>query len=418
MADKINGGADDTARNEQLVNVLLKDYELAASRFDKTDDRIIQLISVGLALFGFVVVLVRQAPASSSGTTTFPTFLQELFGHSDRRSSIPRNLDSDVWLACLLFAVVYFILSALCVLLWYRGSKKVPEDKEDAMSSPSAHSSKDDSDSPQVSGDNQTAAKKSSENKPDASKPGSPNPYIVPPSLWATWFLGIAIGLACIIIIGLCVRPTLNTEPSSRVPLELLWLAPLSLVIFHALLIYVLNSAFGLLWYCRALSKRITNVLNSEREVAQSMSNGAQEQAPKSEIYLPVLMRFDRGLTPSIFFSFGRGNVKPRTVYILLLGTIGFLFMWVTVAAFIQIYASHWWEGAFMLSIYFALEFTVVFALSGVGHDLEKTHKDFVQFVDDESRYKATKINRPAPKADPIQKQPDAGASQNQAAKD
>jgi hypothetical protein len=120
-------------------------------------------------------------------------------------------------------------------------------------------------------------------------------------------------------------------------------------------------------------------------------------------------MRFDRDLPPSHFFSFGKGNVKPRTNYIVLLGIIGFLFLWVTVASFINIYASNSWEGALMLAIYLALEFTVVFALSGVGHDLEISHLKFLEEVKDMSLEEARNYNAGSTGTNPTGPQPGAG---------
>jgi hypothetical protein len=324
----------------EFVNILLKDYELAASRFDKTDDRVIQLISIGLAFFGLVVVFVRQAPGSSTGTPTATPIATPLAVVQEASTSQPRNLDSDVWLACAVFVAVYIFLSALCFFFWEQASKKDT---------------------------NKKAKKKTNER---------PNPYILRASIWVAWGFGLAIGLSCIIIVGLIVRPTL-----SNAPLELLWLAPLSLVIFHTVLIYITNSAFGLIWYCRALSKRITNVFF---------------ETPN----LPVLMRFERDQIPSLFFSFGRGNAKPRTTYVLLLGTIGFLFLWVTIASFINIYASHPWEGAIMLALYFGLEFAVVFALSGISYDLEKTHSAFVEYVEEKSRDEVRRLKGFSSKVD------------------
>lgn len=411
MDDGPETDVDATAHSEQLVNILLKDYELAASRFDKTDDRIIQLISVGLALFGLVVVLVRQAPGSSSGTALFPAVIRELFGQSASRS-VQNNSDADVWLACVLFEIVYFILRMLCFYLWDQASKKDPYDKEDAGTNSNIRADQNASDA--LSADAHKDA--DSKLKQQEYKQEVPNPYELPTFLDVAWWSGMGIGLASIIFIGFCVKPTVSAEPNSRAPLELLWLAPLSLVVFHALLIYVTNSAFGLLWYCRALSKRITNVLYGPKDTGQAASEDAQVavqvRATEKDAYLPVLLRFEWGQTPSIFFSFGRGNVKPRTIYVLLLGTIGFLFLWVTVASFINIYASHWWEGALMLAIYFALEFNVVFAFSGVGHDLETTHKDFVDKVDEISRKEAGWANRPTLTTQATTAQPDSSAAE------
>lgn len=150
---------------------------------------------------------------------------------------------------------------------------------------------------------------------------------------------------------------------------------------FHALLIYVLYSAFGLLWYCRALTRRLTIAVK-----------GADTKTTGPTADLPVLMRFDQYLAPSVFFSFGRGNVKPRTNYVLLLGSIAFLFLWITVASFRTIYSENPYQGALLLAIYLALEFMVVFALSGVGHELAYTHSDFLNYVDRKSRKEAPRV--------------------------
>jgi hypothetical protein len=124
MQNKFEPGNGGTTYNEQLVNILLKDYELAASRFDKTDDRIIQLISVGLALFGLVAVVLRQAPSSSPGNATFLATLREFLGTQPYKAS---NTDVDVlgqclW-ACVIFVVGYAVLVRLYTGLWKMGSR-------------------------------------------------------------------------------------------------------------------------------------------------------------------------------------------------------------------------------------------------------------------------------------------------------
>ncbi|HEX8218983.1 MAG TPA: hypothetical protein VF914_07185 [Chloroflexia bacterium] len=361
MKKKPKAGPGDTTDNEQLVSVLLKDYELAVSRFDKTDDRIIQLISVGLALIGLVVVLLRQVPGASAGTARTASGSDAFLATSREFVAAPTLATATADMeavrncvgACLIFLIGYIGLVHVCALLWKPGKrKKFAVQLPDCLVWASGLKFGTD------------------KQKPDEKEPDEP---IIPASVHWTWASGVIIGVLCIIVVGGFIKPTLppNSGAGAQVPLALLWLAPLSLVVFHALLIYVLYSAFGLLWYCRALSKSINIALNAK-----------QGQAPTGAAAgLTVLRRFDQDSPPSRFFSFGRGNVKPRTNYILLLGSIGFLFLWVTVASFINIYASNWWEGALMLAIYFALEFTVMFALSGVGHDLERSQRTFVDEV-------------------------------------
>jgi hypothetical protein len=346
----IPNGAD---YDNQVIAVLLKDYELAASRFDKTDDRIIQLISVGLAFFGLVVVLLRQTQSSPSGATALPSTQSWVIATSSPQVTDP--LLYVIW-SSLLFSTVYFGLLIFCATLWLSGSK------------PRTNPQPNQGTSKQTGKLAKWLVSKRLANELEVEVTGS---------VWWNFVLGWFIGLFCIFIIGYCIKPILPSDPNAHPSLELLWLAPLSLVAFHALLIYIMYSAIGLLWYCRALSRRMTVIL-SKRQPA----NRGQTVPLMGIAYRSVLMRFELQLPPSSFFSFGRGNVKPRSIYVLLLFIIGFLFLWVTITAFLYIYAKNWWEGAIFLSVYLALEFIIIFAFSGVGHDLATEHKKFVENVE------------------------------------
>jgi hypothetical protein len=359
--------------NSHRFDALMKEYELTTNRLDKTDDRIIQLVSIGLAALGAIFLFLKQT--QPSGTSSGVILLSTI--------SIDDNMLSrlrEKALPCLLaYIVLYGVLRIVFRYLYSQNGfgrpfppsftgylplsykeiltpsfrlsspfivtkreKKIRKLKAEAMNRGDKTLAKD-------LGTLHNYEERAKKDGDKDSLKWMRLPYVIPPIIFAV----------IIPITEICFAPALRSQKNPPA-LELLWLAPLFFVGFNSLIIYVLYSSFGHLWVCRTLSQRVNWLLGEK-----------------------ILVRFDRDLIPSRFFSFGTGNWKPRMSYWLLLGTIGVLFCWVIAVCFAQVYVKSWEQGSIFLAVYLFAAFLQLFTFSGIRHDLQNRHEIFFKEEED-----------------------------------
>lgn len=139
------------------------------------------------------------------------------------------------------------------------------------------------------------------------------------------------------------------------------YLSPLFLIVFYALIIYTLYAYFGHFWMCRVLSYRINRI------------SGKQ-----------LLIRFERNLPPSRFFSFAAGVFKPRITYFLvsfLPVSLSCLSLWLLIDT--AIHTATWFSWVFV-ALYLALFLLAGVAASGMRTDMTRS---FLDFMNDSSTY-------------------------------
>lgn len=307
--------APDSRDTNQIVTVMLKEYELALTRFDRTDERIIQLVGAGLAFFAAVILVIKDAPKDTPEGATVPS---------------PPGI--ALW-GCILFIALYWLLWLTAKSLYKRDLRRRKWTGT-------------------------------------GSKAGAPlfRIALLFAATGVLFILGAEGVLQSVLVWVISMLPAVfgvaqsspGTSLSFNLPLQLLWLAPLTVLAFHALVIYVMYSSFGLLWFCRVVSLRTNKILKEK-----------------------VLIRFDHELPPGRFFSFTKGHPKPEIAYWLLLGINSILFLLVTYVSFVPIYADVWFGGILFLVLYLFLEYIEAVALSGMVYDLHDSHISFLTDIKD-----------------------------------
>jgi|GEM_PF-4374005 len=149
-------------------------------------------------------------------------------------------------------------------------------------------------------------------------------------------------------------------------PVVVAWLAPIPFFLVYALVLYLLYFHMSHLFVCRILSRRI-NYLAGET----------------------LLLRFEKELPQSKFFSVFRGNVKFAVIYLAMIFLISVLVIAMAYVSLTFIKASeHFFAIITFVPIYGLVAVWVTLALVGLFRDLPYTYGNFEKEINLKDGYR------------------------------